>query len=81
MKGMTLHNIKVYYMAPGIFAVWYLQKDRHPAQWVREEILEIEPGTYTLLNFVKGTETIQSFNSTSTDRKERWEEEWKEARS
>lgn len=68
-------------MAPGTVIVQYLQKDRHTAQWVREEILEIEPCTYALLNFVKGTETIQSFNSTSTDRKETWEEEWKEARS
>jgi hypothetical protein len=57
--GITIPDLKLYYRAIVIKAVWYWYRDRQEDQWNGIEDLDMNPHTYGHLIFDKGAKTIQ----------------------
>jgi hypothetical protein len=54
--GITIPVFRLYYRVTATKTAWYWNKNRHEDQWNRRQVLAMNPWTYTLLIFGKGTQ-------------------------
>jgi hypothetical protein len=54
--GITIPIFKLYFRAITIKTAWYWHKNRQEDQWIRIEDLDMNPHTFSQLNFNKGVQ-------------------------